>query len=165
MFDVGDKVVYPHHGAGTVVSKELRTVLGESREYLTIQILHNDLTVNVPNENAENVGLRRVIDEDAVERVIGVLLGSGTAMPKNWHQRFKYNRDKIKTGDVDRGGTEQAQPDAPRGRRRTRSAFLASPLPARPRSPSRSARAPRGLPARTSWPPRPARRGCLSPRT
>ena len=100
MFDVGDKVVYPHHGAGTVVSKEVREVLGESREYLTIQILHNNLTVNVPNENAEKVGLRKVIDEQAVERVIGVLHGSGTTMPKNWNRRFKYNRDKMKTGDV-----------------------------------------------------------------
>ena len=100
MFDVGDKVVYPHHGAGTVVSKEMREVLGDSREYLTIKILHNDLTVNVPNENAEKVGLRRVIDEEAVGRVIGVLHGSGTTMPKNWNRRFKYNRDKMKTGDV-----------------------------------------------------------------
>ena len=100
MFDVGDKVVYPHHGAGTVVSKEMREVLGDSREYLTIKILHNDLTVNVPNENAEKVGLREVIDEEAVERVIGVLHGSGTQMPKNWNRRFKYNRDKMKTGDV-----------------------------------------------------------------
>lgn len=100
MFDIGDKVVYPHHGAGTVVTKEMRTVLGESREYLTIQILHNDLTVNVPAENAEKVGLRKVIDEQAVERVIEVLHGSGTTMPKNWNRRFKYNRDKMKTGDV-----------------------------------------------------------------
>jgi len=100
LFDVGDKVVYPHHGAGTVVSKEVREVLGDSREYLTIKILHNDLTVNVPNENAEKVGLRKVIDEAAVERVIGVLHGSGTQMPKNWNRRFKYNRDKMKTGDV-----------------------------------------------------------------
>jgi len=100
LFDVGDKVVYPHHGAGTVVSKEMREVLGDSREYLTIKILHNDLTVNVPNENAEKVGLRKVIDEEAVERVISVLHGSGTQMPKNWNRRFKYNRDKMKTGDV-----------------------------------------------------------------
>jgi CarD family transcriptional regulator len=78
----------------------MREVLGESREYLTIKILHNNLTVNVPNENAEKVGLRKVIDEQAVERVIGVLHGSGTTMPKNWNRRFKYNRDKMKTGDV-----------------------------------------------------------------
>ena len=100
MFDVGDKVVYPHHGAGTVVSRDIRTVLGEDREYLTIQILHNDLTVNVPSENAERVGLRKVIDEGMVSRVVEVLNGSGTQMPKNWNRRFKYNRDKMKTGDI-----------------------------------------------------------------
>ena len=59
LFKVGDKVVYPHHGAGTVVKKEEREVLGQQREYLTIKILHNDMTVNVPCENAEKVGLRQ----------------------------------------------------------------------------------------------------------
>lgn len=100
MYEVGEKVVYPHHGAGTVVKKEAKTVLGEKREYLTIQILHNDMTVNVPSENAERVGLRKVIDEETVERVLEVLHGSGTKMPKNWNRRFKHNRDKMKTGDV-----------------------------------------------------------------
>ena len=100
MFDVGDKVVYPHHGAGTVVSKETRIVLGSEREYLTIQILHNDMTVNVPTENAEKVGLRGVIDEETVELVLKALTGNGTVMPKNWNRRFKHNRDKMKTGDI-----------------------------------------------------------------
>jgi len=100
LYKVGDKVVYPHHGAGTVVKKEAKTVLGQEREYLTIQILHNDMTVNVPAENAERVGLRKVIDEEMVQRVLAVLHGSGTNMPKNWNRRFKHNRDKMKTGDI-----------------------------------------------------------------
>ena len=100
LYEVGDKVVYPHHGAGTVLEKEFKTVLGEDREYLTIEILHNDLTVNVPSENAERVGLRKVIDEQMVEHVVEVLHGSGTQMPQNWNRRFKYNRDKMKTGDI-----------------------------------------------------------------
>ena len=100
MFDVGDKVVYPHHGAGTVVSKDLRVVLGQEREYLTIRILHNDMTVNVPSENAEKVGLRWVIDLDMVEVVVKALTGGSTEMPKNWNRRFKHNRDKMKTGDI-----------------------------------------------------------------
>jgi CarD family transcriptional regulator len=100
LYKLGDKVVYPHHGAGTIVKKEVRTVLGQKREYLTIRISHNDMTVNVPTENAERVGLRRVIDEEMVERVLDVLHGSGTKMPKNWNRRFKYNRDKMKTGDI-----------------------------------------------------------------
>jgi CarD family transcriptional regulator len=100
LYKVGDKVVYPHHGAGTVVKKERRDVLGEKREYLTIKILHNDMTVNVPSENAEKVGLRKVIGEDMVKVVVKALTGGGTQMPKNWNRRFKHNRDKMKTGDI-----------------------------------------------------------------
>ena len=100
MYKIGDKVVYPHHGAGTVVKKESREVLGEKREYLTIQILHNDMTVNVPADNAEKVGLRKVINEETVKEVVKALTGNGTTMPKNWNRRFKHNRDKMKTGDI-----------------------------------------------------------------
>jgi CarD family transcriptional regulator len=100
LYDVGDKVVYPHHGAGTVVKKESREVLGQKREYLTIKILHNDMTVQVPAENAEKVGLRKVIDEQMVNVVVKALTGNGTQMPKNWNRRFKHNRDKMKTGDI-----------------------------------------------------------------
>jgi CarD family transcriptional regulator len=100
LYKVGDKVVYPHHGAGTVIKKEKREVLGEKREYLTIKILHNDMTVNVPSENAEKVGLRKVIGEDMVKVVVKALTGGGTQMPKNWNRRFKHNRDKMKTGDI-----------------------------------------------------------------
>jgi CarD family transcriptional regulator len=100
LYKVGDKVVYPHHGAGTVVKREIREVLGQKREYLTIQILHNDMTVNVPSENADQVGLRKVIDEETVTKVLKALTGVGTTMPKNWNRRFKHNRDKMKTGDI-----------------------------------------------------------------
>jgi CarD family transcriptional regulator len=100
LFDVGDKVVYPHHGAGTVVKKESREVLGEKREYLTIQILHNDMTVQVPCDSAEKVGLRYIIDEETVTLVVKALTGGSTEMPKNWNRRFKHNRDKMKTGDI-----------------------------------------------------------------
>jgi CarD family transcriptional regulator len=82
------------------VKKEKRDVLGEKREYLTIKILHNDMTVNVPSENAEKVGLRKVIGEDMVKVVVKALTGGGTQMPKNWNRRFKHNRDKMKTGDI-----------------------------------------------------------------
>jgi CarD family transcriptional regulator len=100
LYKVGDKVVYPHHGAGTVVKKESREVLGQKREYLTIKILHNDMTVQVPSENADKVGLRRVIGEKEVGVVLKALTGVSTEMPKNWNRRFKHNRDKMKTGDI-----------------------------------------------------------------
>jgi CarD family transcriptional regulator len=99
-FEVGDSVVYPHHGAGKVVKKEARNILGEEKQYLTIKILHNDMTVMVPCENAGKAGLRRIIDEEAVKKVLTVLRDDVSDMPKNWNRRFKHNRDKIKTGDI-----------------------------------------------------------------
>jgi CarD family transcriptional regulator len=99
-FDEGDNVVYPHHGAGVVLKKESKQLLGEKRDYLTIKILHNDMTVMVPCENAGRAGLRRVINEVEVKKVINVLTDDVSEMPKNWNRRFKYNREKIKTGDV-----------------------------------------------------------------
>ena len=99
-FEIGDNVVYPHHGAGQVLKKEMRKMFGEEREYLTIKILHNDMTVMVPCENAGIAGLRRVIDEETVVKVLAVLQDELSEMPKNWNRRFKHNRDKIKTGDV-----------------------------------------------------------------
>jgi CarD family transcriptional regulator len=99
-FEVGDNVVYPHHGAGQVLKKELRKMFGDEREYLTIKILHNDMTVMVPCENAGIAGLRRVIDEETVKKVLAVLQDDVSEMPKNWNRRFKHNRDKIKTGDI-----------------------------------------------------------------
>jgi len=99
-FELGDHVVYPHHGAGKVMNKEEMEMLGERREYLTIKILHNDMTVRVPTENAALAGLRRVIDEETVKKVLDVLSDEVSEMPKNWNRRFKHNRDKIKTGDI-----------------------------------------------------------------
>lgn len=83
-----------------MLKREARELLGEERDYLTIKILHNDMTVMVPCENAHKAGLRRVIDPEQVQKVIEVLTGELSEMPKNWNRRFKYNREKIKTGDI-----------------------------------------------------------------
>ena len=99
-FSIGDNVVYPHHGAGQVIKKEKKEILGEVRQYLTIKILHNDMTVMVPCCNADKAGLRRVIGEDDVKKVLAILRDDVSQMPKNWNRRFKHNREKIKTGDV-----------------------------------------------------------------
>ncbi len=83
-----------------VLKKETKDLLGEKRDYLTIKILHNNMTVMVPCENAHRAGLRRVIDGEEVDKVIAVLTGEVSEMPKNWNRRFKHNREKIKTGNV-----------------------------------------------------------------
>src|SRR5580765_4652726 len=91
-FEEGDKVVYPHHGAGLVLKNESRELMGEEREYLTIKILHNELTVMVPCENAGVAGLRRVIDGGEIKKVTDVLTDDVSDMAENWNRRFKYNR-------------------------------------------------------------------------
>src|SRR4051794_41908291 len=76
-FECGDNVVYPHHGAGKVLKKELRKMFGEEREYLTIKILHNDMTVMVPCENAALAGLRRGIQQGAGQKGLAGVGGDG----------------------------------------------------------------------------------------
>ena len=79
-------MVYPHHGAGKVLKKENKKIFGEERQYLTIKILHNDMTVMVPCENAAIAGLRRIIDEAPDWRppahLRAILLGGGHAPPE-----------------------------------------------------------------------------------
>jgi CarD family transcriptional regulator len=97
---VGDKVVYPHHGAGTIINKEKRDVLGQDREYLTIQILHNDMTLMVPVDSADGAGLRKAIGMTDVSDVIAILRQGETGMPANWNHRLKHNRGKLRTGEI-----------------------------------------------------------------
>ncbi len=100
MYAVGDEVVYPQHGAGTVTGIEQKMVLGRRRDYLTIQILHNNMTVMVPVENADRAGLRRVVAADVVDEVLVVLRADPTRMPERWSHRYKHNLGKLKTGDI-----------------------------------------------------------------
>src|SRR5690348_9921557 len=75
VFDVGDTVVSPQHGAGKVERKERKSVLGEEREYLTIRILHSDMTLMVPADAAGEAGLRKVMDDAMLDRLVDVLTG------------------------------------------------------------------------------------------
>jgi CarD family transcriptional regulator len=99
-YKIGDKVVYPHHGAGQILDITQQQCDGELKDFLTIQINHNCMTVMVPVDAAERAGVRQVIPESFVQEVLAVLRDDATNMPKNWNRRFKHNREKIKTGDV-----------------------------------------------------------------
>jgi CarD family transcriptional regulator len=83
-----------------VLKKETEDLLGEKRVYLTIQFPHSSMTALVPCQNADTAGLRRVVDREEAEKVIGVLTDEASEMPKSWTRRLKLNRDKVKTGDV-----------------------------------------------------------------
>ena len=100
MYKVGDKVVYPHHGAGTVVKKEVREVLGEKREYLILRIAHGDMTLSVPTDKVDEVGMRPPISAEDVDDLFQLLGKKDVREPTNWSRRFKNHQEKLKSGDV-----------------------------------------------------------------
>ena len=101
-FKVGDTVVYPHHGAATIQAIEMRTVKGTEKEYLVLKVSQGDLTVKVPAENAEYVGVRDVVDQAGLDKVFEVLRTEHAEEPTNWSRRYKANGEKLASGDVNK---------------------------------------------------------------
>lgn len=100
MFDIGDKVVYPMHGAGIIEGIEEKEILGEKRKYFVMRMPIGDMKVMVPVDNIEEVGVREIINKEDLEKVMSVLKGQETEMPQNWNRRYRINMDKIKSGDI-----------------------------------------------------------------
>ena len=99
MFNVGDKIVYPMHGAGTIDSIEEKDILGEKQSYYILKMPSN-VKVMIPTAKAEAVGVRNVIDKQSAEKVIGILEQDETLMDKNWNKRYRDNMEKMKSGDI-----------------------------------------------------------------
>ena len=99
-FAVGDKVVYPHHGATLIDRVETLEVLGAEREDLVLRYEDVNLTLRVPAEEASSVGLREVIDDVEVDDVLAVLRRRDVRMPSNWSRRYKNHTEMLKSGDV-----------------------------------------------------------------
>lgn len=99
-FEVGDTVVYPHHGAATIQDIKKRTIKGEEKLYLKLQVAHGDLIIEVPAENCDLVGVRDVVGEEGVEKVFSVLRAEFVEEPTNWSRRYKANLEKLQSGDV-----------------------------------------------------------------
>ena len=95
IFKVGDTVVYPHHGAALVEAIETRTIKGEQKEYLVLKVAQGDLTVRVPADNAEYVGVRDVVGQEGLDKVFQVLRAPHTEEPTNWSRRYEANLEKL----------------------------------------------------------------------
>ena len=100
MFNIGDKVVYPMHGAGIIEGIEEREILGEKRKYFVMRMPIGDVKVMVPLANMNEVGVREVIKYSDFDKVIAVLKGDKTFMSENWNKRYRENMDRIKSGDI-----------------------------------------------------------------
>ena len=100
LFEVGETVVYPHHGAATISEVKTRIVKGEEKLYLKLRVTQGDLTIEVPAENVDLVGVRDVIGKEGLDKVFEVLRAPFTEEPTNWSRRYKANLEKLASGDV-----------------------------------------------------------------
>ncbi len=99
MFNVGDKVVYPMHGAGVIQNIEEKNILGEKTSYYIIK-MPGEVKVMVPTVKAEEIGVRNIIDCETANKVFQVLETNSTEMALNWNKRYRDNMDKMKSGDI-----------------------------------------------------------------
>ncbi len=99
MFNVGDKIVYPMHGAGTVDSIEEKDILGEKQSYYILK-MPGEVKVMVPIAKADEIGVRNVIDKSAADKVFSILEQDETEMEKNWNKRYRENMEKMKSGNI-----------------------------------------------------------------
>lgn len=99
MFNVGDEIVYPMHGAGTIHAIEKKNILNEEQDYYIIS-MPGEVKVMVPTQKAEEIGVRSIIDKSDVSKVLNVLEEDETEMSDNWNKRYRDNMDKMKTGNI-----------------------------------------------------------------
>ena len=99
MFNVGDKIVYPMHGAGTIDAIEQKDILGEKQDYYIIK-MPGEVKVMVPTSKAEEIGVRNIIDKEKAGKVLEILEENETEMSNNWNKRYRDNMEKMKSGDI-----------------------------------------------------------------
>lgn len=100
MFQIGDKVVYPMHGAGVIEAVEQKEILGELRNYYVMRIPIGDMKVMVPMDSVSEIGLREVIDDAGFKKVMTILRDRESPMSANWNRRYRANMEKIKSGNI-----------------------------------------------------------------
>jgi CarD family transcriptional regulator len=100
MFNLGDKVVYPMHGAGVIESMEVKEILGEVKKYYVLKMPIGEMKLMIPVDNVDNIGLRNIIDEETVDSVIGILKQTAEISESNWNKRYRDNMLKMKSGDI-----------------------------------------------------------------
>lgn len=137
-FDVGDRVVFPAHGAGVIEDVATREVLGETNEYLKLALVRGDMQIMVPVDQGREVGLRPAIDEDEIARVKDAMADARLRLPKSWPARNRKEQEILDTGGaydlarligvLARRDFEKGLPTTERHTLRTAKSLLASEL-------------------------------------
>lgn len=100
MFNIGDRIFYPIHGAGTIEGIESKEVLGEEHEYLVLHLIIKELTLMVLKKNVEQSGLRKIVEEEKVTFILNLLSTKQSNMAESWNKRYRDNMERLKTGDI-----------------------------------------------------------------
>ena len=100
MFNIGDKVVYPMHGAGIIEAIEEKEILGERQKYYVVRMPIGDMKVMIPLDNIKEIGVREVAGAEEIDEVLNILHGEKSAMSTNWNRRYRANMEKIKSGNI-----------------------------------------------------------------
>ena len=101
-FQVGDLAVYPAHGVGEIIAIESRVINGEKHDFYIMKVVENGMTIMIPTNNVESVGLRDVIPKKEIPKVYAVMQSKKEANTENqtWNRRYREYMDKIKTGSL-----------------------------------------------------------------
>ena len=99
MYKVGDRVVYPMHGAGKIVGIETKEILGEEYDFYILKMPIENMCISIPVNNIESIGIRSVMSKEDGEKVLDILRQDSTKMANNWSQRYRENLENLKTGD------------------------------------------------------------------
>ncbi|MDO5017777.1 MAG: CarD family transcriptional regulator [Lagierella massiliensis] len=98
MFNIGDKIVYPMHGAGVIVEKKLKTVLGVEKEYIILSIPVGEMKISVPVDKINDVGIRDIVTESDIDEIFETLKVEDAEITSNWNARYRQNLEKLRTG-------------------------------------------------------------------
>ncbi|MDD6311626.1 MAG: CarD family transcriptional regulator [Firmicutes bacterium] len=100
MYKIGDKILYPMHGAGIIRQIEKKEILGELKEYYIMNIACGNMEVMIPVETCDKIGVRPVVAPEKIDEVVAVMKEESSAAIGNWNKRYRDNTEKIKTGDI-----------------------------------------------------------------
>ena len=100
MFKIGDKIVYPMHGAGIITEVQNKEVLGVKKDYYILKMPMGEMKISIPVDKINDMGIRFVAEEETIHSLRDILKNQEVDFPSNWNQRYKENLEKLRTGDI-----------------------------------------------------------------
>jgi len=100
VYQIGDKVVHPMHGAGIIDSIVQRKVNGEQKDYYLLNLSGGTMTVMIPTDNTGEIGVRPIISDREASGVLTAMESIEVDMTQNWNRRYRENMLRLKSGDL-----------------------------------------------------------------